>query len=486
MCGYLKIICVFLLMLSLLGDNYGTKGEPQVPCYFIFGDSLVDNGNNNVIRSLARADYLPYGIDFPDGPTGRFSNGKTTVDVIAELLGFDDYIPPYATARGREILRGVNFASAAAGIREETGQQLTLYNYGARKFVLIGVGQIGCSPNALAQNSPDGRTCAQNINVANQLFNNKLRELVDNLNRNTPNAKLIYINAYGIFQDLIDNPFAFAELIGFNSSIPPHATASGSEILRGVNYGSGVAGIRDETGYRWGDRISMDMQLLNHQVTILRINSILSNFTATTSLLNKCLYTVDMGNNDYLNNYLDSKFYPSSRTFTPDMFATILVQQFEGQLRRLHSYGARKVAVSNIGLLGCLPEETRTYGRNASGCVDFINNYVQLFNQKLKVSIDNLNTNLPNARFIISNQTSISTGGPPIVFDSPCCIISNTTAKGQCSNNGQTPCSNRNQYVFFDNFHPTEAANRATATRSYTALLPTDSYPTDIRGLVQT
>ena len=57
----------------------------QVPCYFIFGDSLVDNGNNNQLQSLARADYLPYGIDF-GGPTGRFSNGKTTVDVIGNLF----------------------------------------------------------------------------------------------------------------------------------------------------------------------------------------------------------------------------------------------------------------------------------------------------------------------------------------------------------------------------------------------------------------
>lgn len=59
--------------------------EPQVPCFFIFGDSLVDNGNNNAIQSLARANYLPYGVDFPDGPTGRFSNGKTTVDVISKF-----------------------------------------------------------------------------------------------------------------------------------------------------------------------------------------------------------------------------------------------------------------------------------------------------------------------------------------------------------------------------------------------------------------
>ncbi|CAK8572516.1 unnamed protein product [Lathyrus sativus] len=41
----------------------------------------------------------------------------------AEVLGFDDDIPPYASASDDAILKGVNFASAA-GIREETGWQL--------------------------------------------------------------------------------------------------------------------------------------------------------------------------------------------------------------------------------------------------------------------------------------------------------------------------------------------------------------------------
>ncbi|PNX82196.1 GDSL esterase/lipase, partial [Trifolium pratense] len=71
-----------LLVVVVLGLWSGVGAEPQVPCYFIFGDSLVDNGNNNELNSLARADYLPYGIDFPAGPSGRFSNGKTTVDEI--------------------------------------------------------------------------------------------------------------------------------------------------------------------------------------------------------------------------------------------------------------------------------------------------------------------------------------------------------------------------------------------------------------------
>jgi hypothetical protein len=59
------------------------EAEPEVTAMFIFGDSLIDNGNNNYIASIAKANFLPYGIDFLEGcPTGRFCNGGTTVDFI--------------------------------------------------------------------------------------------------------------------------------------------------------------------------------------------------------------------------------------------------------------------------------------------------------------------------------------------------------------------------------------------------------------------
>lgn len=89
----------------------------------------------------------------------------------------------------------------------------TLYDYGARKFVLIGVGAIGCSPNELAQNSQDGRTCVERINSANQIFNNKLRSLVDRFNHQQSGANFTYINAYGIFQDIINRAAAYGEYI---------------------------------------------------------------------------------------------------------------------------------------------------------------------------------------------------------------------------------------------------------------------------------
>jgi len=75
--------------------------------------------------------------------------------------------------------------------------------------VLIGVGQIGCSPNALAQSSTDGTTCVDRINVACQIYNNKLKSLVDQLNTNLSDARFIYVDAYGIFQDLMTRPASF-------------------------------------------------------------------------------------------------------------------------------------------------------------------------------------------------------------------------------------------------------------------------------------
>ncbi|EOA18516.1 hypothetical protein CARUB_v10007069mg [Capsella rubella] len=96
----------------------------QVPCYFVFGDSVFDNGNNNALNTMAKVNYLPYGIDFPQGPTGRFSNGRNIPDVIAELVGFINYIPPFAGASPAQANMGLNYASGAGGIRRDTSENM--------------------------------------------------------------------------------------------------------------------------------------------------------------------------------------------------------------------------------------------------------------------------------------------------------------------------------------------------------------------------
>ncbi|RAL43427.1 hypothetical protein DM860_012568 [Cuscuta australis] len=119
--------------------------------FFVFGDSLVDNGNNNYLITSARADSPPYGIDYPTHrPTGRFSNGYNIPDLISEAMGSEAtmaYLNP--ELKGEKLLVGANFASAGVGILPDTGfqfaniirigQQLQMFEaYQARVTGLIG------------------------------------------------------------------------------------------------------------------------------------------------------------------------------------------------------------------------------------------------------------------------------------------------------------------------------------------------------------
>ncbi|KAK7369176.1 hypothetical protein VNO80_11211 [Phaseolus coccineus] len=213
----------------------------EVPGFFIFGDSLADCGNNNNLSTDAKVNHLPYGIDFPHGPTGRFTNGRTIVDIISERLGFKEYIPPFANMSGSDILKGVNYASGSAGILEESGKHLgehiglamqmqnhkiivyeissndyvnnyfmpdhyqsshrfssdqfaeVLHLLGARKIALSAVGPLGCVPHEISIHGKPGSLCVEEENDAVTLLNAKLKALVNRLNQEFPDAKIILI-----------------------------------------------------------------------------------------------------------------------------------------------------------------------------------------------------------------------------------------------------------------------------------------------------
>ncbi|PWA83005.1 SGNH hydrolase-type esterase domain-containing protein [Artemisia annua] len=352
----LRIFCSFLIFVGVMHIvTFVVTGEPQVPCYFIFGDSLVDSGNNNKLATAAKANYRPYGIDFPQGITGRFTNGRTVADLIGEFLGFTEFIPPYATATDNEI-----------------------------------------------------RT--------------------------------------------------------------------------GVNYGSGSAGIREESGSHLGDRISLDRQLNNHVTTISRLSLLQSNKTFTNEYLKKCIYLSNIGSNDYINNYLMPNNYPTRNIYTVDEYAALLVEQYFQQLKMLYDLGARKVAVFGLGQIGCAPAEIARFGTNGKPCVEWINDAVKIFNEKLKSIVNELNNDYPDGKFTFINLTSISAPQGDLPIPSPpCCRVGED---GQCVPNS-TPCLLRALSVFYDGFHPTETANTVIATRSYIALSPMDASPYDISHLAR-
>ncbi|KAI5384838.1 hypothetical protein KIW84_071716 [Lathyrus oleraceus] len=393
-------LCLVIIFLFSSAMNC-VVGEPQVPCLFIFGDSLSDSGNNNDLATDAKVNYKPYGIDFPSGPTGRFTNGRTSVDILGDLLGFDHYIPPYANTNGADIVQGVNYASGAAGIRNETGTHL-------------------------------------------------------------------------------------------------------------------------------GQDISMGLQLEHHRDIVSQIAKKLGS-EKVRQHLNKCLYYVNIGSNDYLNNYFLPQHYPSNGKYNADQYAVALVNEHSTYLKALYELGARKFSLIGLSLIGCIP-----HVKNGLLCVEEYNKAALLFNNKLKSVVDRFNKELPDAKFILINTAIITynslnqdmkmlsccklgSSGQCIPSEEPCqntnlnpyfdelhpsevvnmvganmAYISNMNiltcckvgSNGQCIPN-EEPCMFRHLHPFFDEFHPTEVLNKVLANMAYKTPIPAFAHPMDISHLVK-
>ncbi|XP_045804723.1 GDSL esterase/lipase At1g29670-like [Trifolium pratense] len=333
---------------------------PQVPCIFVFGDSLSDNGNNNNLLTNAKANYDPYGVDFPTGSNGsRFTNGRTSIDYIGEFLGFTDFIPPFANTNGSNISHGVNYASGSAGISFETAKHM-------------------------------------------------------------------------------------------------------------------------------GDNVPLLLQLIHHNIIVSKIALMLGGLPQAQQYLKKCLYYVNIGSNDYINNYYLPQFYPSSRLFNPEQYAQVLSDQFSFFLQALHAAGARKHVIVGVGLIGCTPNAIATKGlKQGELCVEQYNADSLILSLKLRALVDRFNTEKPDSKYIFVNSTAGSVD-PSLgftVFNAPCCPV---RSDGMCVRDS-IPCTNRNQHVFHDGFHPTQALNYLTALTSYdsTFAAPGTTSPMDIKQLAQ-
>ncbi|KAH6810166.1 hypothetical protein C2S51_023928 [Perilla frutescens var. frutescens] len=314
---------------------------------YIFGDSLIDNGNNiNFPDSLAKANYPPYGIDFPTGPTGRFCNGKIVVDFIAEMIGLP-LIPSYADTSA-DTQYGVNYASAGAGILADTG------HYFGRVIPL-------------------------------------------------------------------------SEQIG--------------------NFKKTVAGLRKR---------AQEKEVSMH--------------------LGNALVFVDMGANDYLNNYLNPGLYPSGLIYTSREFADLLTKQFKQQILEIQGLGLRHFLIAEASPIGCAPVEVSNDECNSSA-----NNMVEMFNMRLEPLVRSLGSEFPGSAFAVAPSFQVFThvydNAEAYGFkvkDQGCCGRSaNGGTKPLCLRNS-VPCPNRDGYLFWDYAHPTEAANRVLARLIYNATqLPT-------------
>ncbi|XP_010548387.1 PREDICTED: GDSL esterase/lipase At2g23540 [Tarenaya hassleriana] len=326
-------------------DNNDKKKKNGLGASFIFGDSLVDAGNNNYLSTLSKANIKPNGIDFKPSngnPTGRFTNGRTIGDIVGEELGQPNYAIPF---------------------------------------------------------------------------------------------------------------------------LAPNAT--GKAILYGVNYASGGGGILNATGRIFVNRLGMDVQVDFFNVTRKQFDEILGKDEARDYIRKKSIFSITIGANDFLNNYLFPVLSVGTRfTQTPDDFVTDMLNHLRDQLMRLYNLDARKFVIGNVGPIGCIPYQKTINQMDKEECVDLANKLANQYNARLKSMLEDLNKNLHDATFVHAN-----------VYDLVMELITNykkygfkTATTACCGNGGQfagiipcgptsSMCQERDKYVFWDPYHPSEAAN---------------------------
>lgn len=64
-----------------------------------------------------------------------------------------------------------------------------------------------------------------------------------------------------------------------------------------------------------------------------QVVELLGDEDTAANYLSKCIYSIGLGSNDYLNNYFMPQFYSSSRQFTPEEYADVLIEAYAEQLR---------------------------------------------------------------------------------------------------------------------------------------------------------
>ncbi|XP_020580635.1 GDSL esterase/lipase At2g23540-like [Phalaenopsis equestris] len=259
------------------------------------------------------------------------------------------------------------------------------------------------------------------------------------------------------------------EEVGQRNYAPPFLDryTAGAALLNGVNYASGAGGILNKTGALYVSRLGMDVQIDYFNSTRQQLDEFLGKDEAR-ELVQNAIFSITIGANDFLNNYLT--FITDFEQ--PDTYTNGLMIALREQLTRLYYLDARKIVMGNIVPIGCIPYQTSVAPVDETGCAALPNQLATMYNRQLRQLLSELNQILPGSNLLYAN-----------LYDLFMDVITNhksygfETAVDACCGNGgvhggmiacgpaSSLCGDRSKYVYWDPYHPTEAANLIVAKK---------------------
>lgn len=194
-----------------------------------------------------------------------------------------------------------------------------------------------------------------------------------------------------------------------------------------------------------------------------RLRSYLGNKKAN-SILSNALYLISIGTNDFLENYY---LLPHrSLEFSVEGFQNFLLGIARNFITTIYKLGARKISLTGLPPMGCLPLE-RTANLAAGGtCIDEYNFVAKNFNKKLQGLVNNLKKELSGIQLVFTNPYSILydiiCNPQSFGFEQSavaCCGTGRFEMSYLCNKHNPFTCPDAGKYVFWDAFHPTEKTN---------------------------
>ncbi|XP_061373611.1 GDSL esterase/lipase At2g42990-like [Gastrolobium bilobum] len=195
-------------------------------------------------------------------------------------------------------------------------------------------------------------------------------------------------------------------------------------------------------------------------------------------ILREALYLLSLGTNDFLENYY---LLPTRRfQFTETQYQDFLLGIAENFVKELYELGARKLGITGLVPMGCLPLERAINILGDHGCNEEYNNVALGFNNKLEKKITKLRKELPLLTLLFGNAFDIladicerpSFYGFEVV-EKACCSTGTFEIGYLCSDKNPFTCTDASKYVFWDGFHPTEKTNRIVSNYLIPKLLAT-------------
>ncbi|KAG7957645.1 hypothetical protein I3843_11G186300 [Carya illinoinensis] len=280
-----------------------------------------------------------------------------------------------------------------------------------------------------------------------------------------------------------------AEKVGLPTSPPYLSLVSNSSkinnasFLTGVSFASGGAGIFDGTDERLRQSIPLTKQV-DYLLTVCEKLKQQRGSTSAQNLLSKSLFVVVIGSNDIFG-YSGSSDLRSKNT--PQQYVDLMALKLKEQLKRIYNGGARKFVITGIGAIGCCPSERNK--NKTEECNEETNRLSVKYNegltsmlQKWKSELKGISYSYLDTYSILQNFVQKPQAYGFVDVKAACCGLGNLNAKFGCLPIS-TYCSNRKEHLFWDLYHPTEAAHRLIADNLFDG--PSQfTFPLNVRHLV--